>query len=356
MKSRLLSLVKFQAVICIVLFLSSCRKQADTIAAIETGNSEIKVENGHLVFRTFAEFSNFMLRVNSTNKAERKKMETELGFTSLATMYEEVNVKIENSENPADIGSIADPYNAYFKYSEKGLEYKNENDMYANVIDKNGLFKIGDAMYKSINKGRIIATTKDYSLLEKINSVEEYLSKGTNDIKIDRFVTMQQFISYLNQANAGPYDAGTNKHYLISVRNESNSRRLYVEMIQYNNYFPQYSGTTYTGFGYSSLYTMGFSHTKKGTFGTWSSYTSPTYISEIKIYNGYPPAWNLHFSGTLNNNSSSQSLGTSLFGTTSPMSFYSASEAASWAEPILTSPVSVTCTGNGQNWYTNTYL
>ena len=353
------ALYKLQIVFGLLFVISSCKKQESLALTEGTKKTEIKVENGHLVFRSLSELSDFQQKVNSLNNVDRLKGEKEIGFQSLYSLFDELKAKVETSNSITEINSLLIGYENLFSYSDKGLSFKNENDFFAKIIDKNGLFKVGEALYKSIDKGRLIATTKNFTQLQSINSIDEYIVNADDEIKIDRFATKADFINSLthSRTDADPYTAGTNKYYLISVRNESNNRRLYVDMIQYIGYFPQYTGSTFTGFGVNGLKTLGFSHTKKGTFGIWSSYTSPTYIADLSMYSAPQNIWNVLFAGTLNNNSSQQSYSDGAnFGYTSPIFYYPPAAAINWVEPIFTIPTKITCTGNGQNWYFNSYL
>jgi hypothetical protein len=340
---------------------SSCQKSIDSEnLPNSTQENNVRVEEGYLVFENFEDFTSYREKMSKMTSYERQELEKKLGFISLATLYENLSLKVEKSQTIDEITKLLIGYEDVFEYSENGLKYKKANEISSIHINRNGFFRIGKAYYRSIDNGSIISTVKNLTLLNKINTVSEYLNLANNDILIDRFESKDSYISYRQSLlqDAGPYSSGSNLYYLLSVRNESNNRRLYVDLTQQFAYYMSYNPITgaYDGFRVKWITNLGFTHRKKGTFGIWSLYTSPTYIAEVKLNKGEPYGWNNIFSGTLNNNASSQSLSVSpYFGFEYDLNI-SAQGAANWVEPIYSIPTIITATGNGQNWYTNTYL
>jgi hypothetical protein len=361
---RLKTFIKPQVLFLVIVtaFFSSCQKSIENVTPPVEQAKAVSVKDGHLVFRNFMAFSEFQQKVESSTSEERKKIEQDLGFKSLETIYENLKVNVDVSQTQDEINSLVQGVSSYIEYSEKGLSYKNQNEGFAAIIGLDGLFEISGVLYKSIEEARIIATTKNFSLLKSINTVNDYISNANNDINIDRFVSKEAFVSYKNSVHrdAGdPYNSGTNIDYIISVRNESNNRRLYVDFKKFHEYIPTYYNNVYTGFTYRSKFELSFDHTKKGAFGIWSAYVSPAYVSDFSIYDWCAcgtNVWSQIFSGTLSNNGTSQFYTNSWIGQWSLYSTYSEVQAQTWVQPQYTRPTRIISTGNGQVMYTNTYL
>ena len=346
--------------------LNSCQKSIDSeTLPISTPENKVRVEESYLVFENFEDFTTFRTKAYSLSPQQRIEIENKLNFVSLQTLYENLVKEVEQQETISDINSVVEQYKDVFIYTDDGLKYKRENQFSSHFINREGFFKIGQVYYRAIDEGRIIASAKSKEELDAISDVQSYLTSENTTIAIDRFQTKSDFVIYRNSIltdDAGPTVQGTNNHYLISVRNESNNRRLYVDMVKRNGYYPIFKDGVYTGFYFQTMLTLDFTHRKKGTFGIWNLYTSPTYIAELKFkeyynYPNNPPIysnWISLFSGTLDDNSSDQTfIKAPHFGTLYSFTYPTV---AYWTEPMWLSPTSVTCTGNGQSWYTNTYL
>jgi hypothetical protein len=351
---------KISFILCILtIFFSACKKNIDQAPKQEV--STVKVENGYLAFTDDNAYYNFTKNQRSLSSKERRKVESKLNFTSLASLFEDVKEKIEAVESEDGKKLIVEVYRDVFKYDERGLGFKNDNDPIAISINRDGYYKIGQALYKSIDNFMIIATVTNFSELSKIHSTQDYLDFASNDMQISRFKNKEDFVQYLATKSAerttgDPYTAGSNMYYLLSVRNESNNRRFFVDLKHYNNYNPSYIGSEYFGFYYSYLTQLLFSHQKKGTFG-WNSYNSPTYIQDLTLrYRTYPFDVLTQFAGTLDNGWYIQEYTGWPLGYWEGPIHHTVSEAATWVEPIHRFwTMSVTATGNGQILYTNVY-
>ena len=127
MKSINLITQKNSLLLFVILTFFSCKKLQKDDLTKEFNNKPIKFEKGYLTFTNFNVFSKFLDDSRTNSIGEFKRVESELGFKSLASYYDELKSKIDKCQTDVEISNLLKGYDNFFVYTEKGLEYKNKN-------------------------------------------------------------------------------------------------------------------------------------------------------------------------------------------------------------------------------------
>lgn len=171
----------FAIVMAAFVLLVGCKKEK----AEETPNATIKASVGMLQFQTSEDFFNYLEKAEVNNE--------KAGFISFGKMADDAYYSIDPEEMFSSIDEVIDYVLEHSDLFQLILgsdgEYTVETRMYdhpfRNVANTDGIFQIGDTLYKIIDGGYA------YTSLDKMDCLKKYVDNGyrqsTSDLKLYTF-------------------------------------------------------------------------------------------------------------------------------------------------------------------------
>lgn len=153
---------------------------------------DVYVENGYLVFKDYETLDSLKKELNSMSFASIQNFETEFGFKSAYSHRKELlkradelpELEIENYLNDAS-------KTGYFDIDKKEFVYPFYNESYAQILNHNGRFKIGNIIYQFKGDVEIVkldVTGIEYNGNQEDLTKEIQLNSGSTQLKSGEMV------------------------------------------------------------------------------------------------------------------------------------------------------------------------
>lgn len=170
------SFLKTQLLLVIIALLTSCNLEDEVLSPKGTENPftswESKnpiLENDYLVFENLDHLMAYASKIQKLTESEKLNWETNLGFLSMQTVYEEFLAYSEASiETGYDMSldQIRDKYKDVLIIEDDGTFFLNASvSLHANILNQQGLVKVGNVLQKHMKNRTIIIKDGDLNKL-----------------------------------------------------------------------------------------------------------------------------------------------------------------------------------------------
>jgi hypothetical protein len=150
-------------VVAASIYLSSCQKDGLTETSTKTVASvtelkNVQVENGMLYFKTGKDFRDAIDLLVKTNTAEgREKLTSVPGFKSQNMLHQEFSEALDKAKTETDVQQILNQNKDIFTEQNGGYYPKVFDKLMTYLINREGLLKVGKALYKFTDWGNIVS-------------------------------------------------------------------------------------------------------------------------------------------------------------------------------------------------------
>lgn len=159
MKKIIRSLTQGALVLSLLVEASSCNKEADKVIPIKSDSANrvaegVEVRHGRLVFYDMEAFKNYMDEMHSMSLEEVEVADANDGVLSLREHYAQIDGVGENATESTD------------QLFETGQLLMVPDSRFASVLNKDGVFQIGDEIHKITQNMEYIIANGDEDILE----------------------------------------------------------------------------------------------------------------------------------------------------------------------------------------------
>lgn len=154
---------------------ASCRKGSTIDNGKVLSTASLPVKNGILNFKSFSDFFQTMVAVNSMTPEQRQSWEKQMGFKSLRSLYNEFNSALDQAEIARDKNGFYEAKEKYKKavvWDQSGTSYDINCTglLESNIVNADGLACIG---------GQLIQFKKD-SIIAHADNIKEQVNRSSS--------------------------------------------------------------------------------------------------------------------------------------------------------------------------------
>ncbi len=256
---------------------NGCQKDEHVLIDEQLQNEvkpDVYVENGYLVLKDLNVIDRVMKTLNNMNQEQVLVWEKQLGFESARTYYDKIFKDSEKIKTVEGIISFREKYKDVFIWNEIdptdfSFDYPFYHTNLVPLMNKDGLLKIGQSLFKYNKENRITIVDGDISKLDEAmkldRNTDNILILGKKgDLKAYSISTLTRFLEDYGSARDGDY-----------IKWSSNKRmknELKCELFTYTTY----NGTWEGGYKYYLV-----QQAQDRTLGIWWNYYTSYRVQNI---------------------------------------------------------------------------